>query len=97
MAGEIDDDNQGRRAVVALNQNQKPKIENSAISRRKDSAECKRWNTANLPQRVMADFVAAGSAAAMVAPVVCVIDRYVHCLPWYSSWWCLLGYDGVGK
>lgn len=38
------------------------------------------WNTTNLGWRLGADLTSAASASAMVAPVICVIDRYVFML-----------------
>jgi hypothetical protein len=36
------------------------------------------WNTANLGLRLGADLTSAASASALIAPVISVIDRYVH-------------------
>lgn len=35
----------------------------------------KAWNTKNLPSRVCTDAIAAGSAGALVAPLIAMIDR----------------------
>ena len=37
-----------------------------------------RWNTANLGLRLGADLTSAASAAVLVAPIITIIDRYVH-------------------
>lgn len=36
------------------------------------------WNTKNLSLRLCADAVSAASAAVLVAPIISIIDRYVH-------------------
>ncbi len=36
------------------------------------------WNTASLGLRLGADLTSAASASALIAPVICVIDRYVR-------------------
>lgn len=39
------------------------------------SAEQKQWNTKDLPWRLGSDVAAAGSAGALVAPIITIIDR----------------------
>lgn len=35
-----------------------------------------KWNTSNLSSRLGADATSAASASVLVAPIICVIDRY---------------------
>jgi hypothetical protein len=42
----------------------------------KAKAEAQKWNTKNLGLRLGSDFLAAASAAVMVAPIITVIDKY---------------------
>lgn len=48
----------------------------AAINEKKNEARI--WNTKNLSMRLGVDTIAAASAAVLVAPLISVIDRYVH-------------------
>lgn len=53
--------------------------QHQALSVAKDNAvwsqEKHKWNTKNLAQRIGCDFLAAGAAGAIVAPIITIIDR----------------------
>lgn len=43
-----------------------------------DANALSQWNTAKLGLRVGADLISAAGASCLIAPVICVIDRYVQ-------------------
>lgn len=60
------------------------------LSNKRDTAPSKnesRWNTKNLALRLAADFASASSAAAFVAPLISIIDKYVCSLLSLCVWW----------
>jgi hypothetical protein len=52
-----------------------PQVHLPPVGRYSREGSGQRWDTANLGLRISADFASAASAAALVAPIITVIDR----------------------
>lgn len=63
-------------SVAQLNMVPETQLSNKRDTAPPTSSESK-WNTKNLALRLAADFASASSAAALVAPLISIIDKYV--------------------
>jgi len=66
--------NDSPAGLLPAPQLQLPSVREATIGSKKNV----QWNTANLGFRLGVDAISAASAAALIAPIITVIDRYVH-------------------
>lgn len=48
------------------------------IGLKDDKGRTKRWNTQNLSKRLGVDVACAATAAGLVAPLITIVDKFVH-------------------